>query len=98
MMLGDILIADDDRFGAGAQRGDARAERSQKAAPNNDVIAARTERDVHGCRIAANRRGHPPLPAGAAGGWRNSSSAVMISVTIVSCGTSRDCTVRSASA
>ena len=99
MMARDILVGDDDGLGARPQRGDAGAERSQQAAADDDVVAARSERDIDDRRIIANGRGHAPAPCcGAPGALRNAASAVMISATIASCGTSRDCTVRSARA
>src|SRR5580698_2308878 len=97
MMFRDILVTHNDRLGAGAQRGDARSKRCQQTAANDNVITACIQRHVHGRRIVANGSSHCMLPAGA-DAFRNSLSAVMMSVTIVSCGVSRDCTVRSASA
>src|ERR1700722_21034234 len=95
MMPHDIFVADDDGLGARTQRREARAKRRQQAAANDDVIAARIERDTNGGGIGADRRGHWPLPCGTEGASRKSPSAATISVTIASCGTSRDCTVRS---
>src|SRR5580692_5829228 len=97
MITRDITVGNDDCLGTRPQRGDAGAQRSEQAAPDDDVVAARSDRDIDKRRIAANGRSHAPAPGcGEPGALRNAASAVMISATIASCGTSRDCTVRSA--
>ena len=45
-VLGHGAVGDDGGAHAGAQRGDARAERGQHAAADDDVIGAVAERDV----------------------------------------------------
>ena len=55
----DMLVGDNRHLGAGPQRGDAAAERGQKVAADQDVVAARTERDIDDDRLTgAERRGH----------------------------------------
>ncbi len=44
-MTRDVFVGDDKGLGARPQRGDARAERRQHAAADDDVVAARAERD-----------------------------------------------------
>ena len=56
----DVLVGDDESLGAGPQRGDARAKRSNNAAPDHDVVAARAELDFNDRGIAANGCGHAP--------------------------------------
>src|SRR5215470_8397743 len=98
------LVADDRDLGGWAQRCDPAAERGEDATADHDVVAARAERDVDDDGLArAYRRGHDarsPAAAGccaaAAARWPASVSA--ISSTILSCGISRDWTVRSARA
>src|SRR5580700_6764167 len=97
MIARDIVVGDDDGLGARPQRGDAGAQRIEQAAADDDVIAARSERDMNNRRIAANEHRHAPASCrGEFGALRNTASNVMISDTIASCGTSRDCTVMSA--
>ena len=99
VMTRDILVGDDGGLGARPQRFDARAERGDQPAPDDDVVAAGAERDLDGRRIGAKRCGHAPaFRAGGAASFRNAASAVIMSATMASCGTSRDCTVRSACA
>ena len=103
MMLRYVLVADDGEPCTGPQLRDPLAERRELAAADHDVVAARAERDVDDDRIAgADGRGHERLPwiapeCGRAAQARRASTST-ISSTILSCGTSRDCTVRSASA
>ena len=40
-----VVVGDDKGLGAGPQRRDPRAERGKNAAPDDDVVAARAERD-----------------------------------------------------
>ena len=99
VVTGDILVGDDGGFGTRAQRRDARTERRDQPAPDDDVVAAVAERDLDGCRIVAKRRRHAPaFRSGGAASFSHAASAVMMSATTASCGTSRDCTVRSACA
>ena len=58
MVTRHALVGDDGGIGARAQRRDARAERSHKAAPDDDVVAAGAERDLDGCGIGAKRCRH----------------------------------------
>ena len=58
-----VVVGDDKGLGAGPQRRNPRAERGNNAAPNNDLIAARTERDFDESGIATNRRRHVPSPS-----------------------------------
>src|SRR6478672_10598365 len=104
MMLCHVLVADDRELGARAQPSDPLAQRRKLAAADHDVIAALPQRNLNNRGIAASqRRGHGMPPSARSfevvvgcNSW--SPSAAMISSTILSCGTSRDCTVRSASA
>ena len=103
MMLGDVLVGDDRDLAPGRSAAIRSPSVGEQAAADHDVVGALAERDVDRDRIAgAQRRGHGWLaarhasaPAPAAATVR---SAAMISSTIVSCGTSRDSTVMSASA
>jgi hypothetical protein len=62
------LVGDDRGARAGPQRGDARAQRLQHAAADDDVIGALAERDIDGDRIGMfQRRGHRAAPID--GGW-----------------------------
>src|SRR5688572_22535937 len=104
MMVRNVLVGDDGNPGAGAQLRDALAERGKLAAADDDVIAAIAERNVNDDWIAASqRRGHDTVSPGvdASGAAPRGSgpavSTATISSTILSCGTSRDCTVKSAS-
>ena len=99
------LVADDGCLGARPQRGDPSAERCDEAATDDDLVAARVERDVDHDRITgAQGCGHDARspPADGLGGSHRTSiwaaSPLTISSTIFSCGTSRDCTVTSARA
>ncbi len=56
----DVLVGDDEGLGAGPQRGDACAKRSDDPAPDHDVVAARAKLDFNDRRIAANGCGHAP--------------------------------------
>ena len=99
MMARNILVGDDGGLGARAQTGDARAERSDDAAPDHDVIAAGAERDLDGRGIGTKGCRHAPaFPGGDTVTCKNEASAVMMSATMASCETSRECTVRSACA
>src|SRR5262249_52341062 len=98
MRTRDILVSDDRDLGAAAQRTDARAERCHEPATDHDVIAARIKRDIDAYRLAGAQRSGHALSSAAAGAVRNSASATISSATMVSCATSRDCTVRSACA
>ena len=91
MMAGDGLVGDERHARAAAQRLDARAEAGEQAAADDDVIGARTERDLHHRRLTrTQRRGHDAVSAP-----RCLGISAMISSTMVSCGSSRDCTVMS---
>ena len=100
----DVFVGDDECLGARPQRGDALAERIGDAAPDHDVIAARAEIDLYELRLvgggcAAKGCGHAPsFGSVELATFRCAASAATISPTIDSCGVSRDCTVRSASA
>ena len=98
-----IVVGNDKSLGAGPQRRDPRAERIDDAAPDDDVVAAGAERDFDDSGIGAKRCRHsssfaPSFAAVGARVLRKSASARIISATIASCGTSRDCTVISACA
>src|SRR4029079_4759535 len=94
MELRDVLVADNGELGARAKLCDPLAERGKLAGADRAVIAARAERNRHDDRIARpQRRGHDGCSP-----FRVSPSATTISSTILSCGTSRDCTVTSANA
>src|SRR5262249_38280089 len=99
----DRFIADDRGHGPGPQRDDFFPQQRQLPAANDDVVAALAERNIDDDRIAgAQRRSHgrrSPCAAAlavasAVPSW--SASALTISSTILSCSTSRDCTVMSA--
>ncbi len=101
----DHFVADDRRLGPRPQRGDFFAQQCQLPAADDDVVAALAQRDVNDARIAcAQWRGHDrrspgagaPAAAPATPSWP--ASELTISSTILSCSTSRDCTVRSANA
>ena len=91
----DIGVGDDRGLGAGLERLQATPERAEQPAPDHDVIRARAERDRHGDWIAAAQRRRHDAPSR---GATRERSAATISSTMLSCGTSRDATVRSASA
>ena len=103
MMAGDRGVGDHRRLGARPQRRHAGAERGQRAAADHDLVAARTERDIHqngfGC---PHRDRHGTRSSTASGaptsGVKRAASAPTISSTIFSCGTSRDWMVISACA
>src|SRR5690606_33961343 len=89
------LVGDDRGAGARPQGSDALVELADQAAADEDVVGALAERDGHGDRLGATqRRGHgaPPVRASRP---RWSATAAMISLTTVSCGSSRDCTTMS---
>ena len=96
------LVADDRGGCAGLERRDACPEFADQSAADRDVVGARAERDVDGDGFAgAQRSSHRAASATFAAGAVTPStpaSAVTISFTIVSCDTSRDTTVMSASA
>ena len=88
----------------GRKRGDARAQRLQHVAADDDVIGAVAERDVDGDRIGMFQwRGHGVTLIPSVG-WsdaarpphRRARRASMHSSTMRSCGTSREPIVRSA--
>ena len=96
------LVGDDGRARAGPQRRDARAQRSQHAAADDDVIGAVAERDIDRNGIGIfQRRGHRVAPTislvVSLAPQRCACSAAMHSSTIFSCSTSREATVMSAS-
>src|ERR1700736_5821747 len=102
MMLRHRPIGDDGDDGVRAQRSNPGAQRAEDAATDHDVIAALRERHVDDDRIAgAHRDGHGmPAACGRDSPGRSTqpTSAAMISLTMVSCGTSRDEMVTSACA
>ena len=55
-----VVVGDNKNLGAGPQRRNPRAERGNNAAPDDDLIAARAERDFDESGIAANRCRHAP--------------------------------------
>src|SRR5829696_5280861 len=97
-------VRDDGGAHAGAQRGDARAERGQHAAADDDVIGAITEGDVDGDIGGMFQwRSHgvtliPSVVGWAEGALAHSRArrASIHSSTMRSCGTSREPIVRSA--
>src|SRR5450631_3137005 len=101
MVLGHGGVGDDRALGARPQRRDALAERSNQPAADDDIVGARPQRDRYHNRLGklslAQRRGHglPSAPAAMPSGF---CSRAMISSTMVSCGSSRDCTTMSESA
>src|SRR5271169_4053836 len=98
MAPGDGRVGDDRTFGARAERRDALAQAREQPAADDDVVAARAERDLDHGRLSpfalAQRRGHGLLSAISSG----LASLAMISSTMLSCGSSRDCTTMSESA
>ena len=104
MMARHGFVRHDRGGGTRPQLGDARAELGQQTAPDRDVVTARAECDVDDGRIGgAKRRGHDgilldPGPPARLSRPKYPASAANVSLTIVSCGTSRDTIVRSASA
>ena len=54
----DIRIGDDEDPGARPQSLDARTERRDQPAADDDVVAALAERDLHDGRVGAKRSGH----------------------------------------
>ena len=101
MVAGNRLVGDERHARARPQRLDARAQARKQPAADHDVVGALGQRDLHHDRFGklalAQRRGHD-FASGAAAMSRYRGSAAMISSTMVSCGSSRDCTVMSASA
>src|SRR5688572_4279777 len=97
----DGLVGHDRGGGAGFERRNACAQPGQEPAADHDVIGTAAERDVHDHRLAGpQRRGHDETSAivsGRCDGARPSgaATAAMISLTMVSCATSRDITVTS---
>jgi len=78
MMARNILVGDDGGLGARAQTGDARAERSDDAAPDHDVIAAGAERDLDGRGIGTKGCRHTPaFPGGDTVTCKTKRAAVM---------------------
>src|SRR5262245_53694846 len=99
----DSLVGHDRGCCAGLERRNTRAELADDPPADHDVVGAIAECDVDDRRLAcAKRRGHhgtaPAMLSGTGRPARCSDSAVMISLTMVSCATSRDITVTSASA
>src|SRR5262249_34344611 len=101
----DRFVADDRSHGPRPQREDFLPQQRQLPAADDDVVAALAERDIDDDRIAgAQRRSHGRrspcagtlVVASAVPSWP--ASALTISSTILSCRTSRDCTVMSARA
>src|SRR5262249_60846962 len=105
MMARDRFVGDDRSLGARTQGGNFFAQQGKLTAPDDDGGAARAERDVDDDRIAGAQRRSHDRRSPAAGGARIAqgrpicpASALTISSTILSCSTSRECTVRSAKA
>ena len=102
MVAGDGLVGEDGAARIRPQRLDAGAEMDEQAAPDNDLIGARAERDRHHDRfIGAQGRGHDDasgLTSELAPTPRWPANAAMISPTMTSCASSRDFTTISASA
>ncbi len=95
MMLRHRLVGDDGGARAGAQHLDGFAELGDQPAADDDLVGARAERDRHHDRFMGRPRlghdGFSALPVTS----RCFATASMISSTIISCGSSRDCTVTS---
>src|SRR5262249_12469796 len=105
MVPRDRFVGDDRGLGAGPERGNPFAQQGQLTAPDDDVVAALAKCDIDDDRIAsAQRRSHDRRSPSADGpGIAQArpicpASALTISSTILSCSTSRDCTVISAKA
>ncbi len=101
----DRFVGDDGRLGTGTQGGNPLPERGEQAAADHDVIAALAEHDIDDDRVdRAQWSSHgagSPLTHCAKGVTARPmcpATAPRISSTILSCGTSRDCTTRSARA
>ncbi len=101
----DRFVGDDRGLGARPQRGNFLAQRGQLTAPDNDLVAALAEHHIDdGWMAGAQRRSHgrrspsDGCPAPAQATRICPASPLTISSTILSCSTSRDCTVRSAKA
>src|SRR5215467_6185967 len=94
------LIADDGCFGARLERIRPRAQRSEQPTPDHDVVGAFAKGHLDDGGIAwTQRRGHGAcVPIEECGTPNLCASAATISSTMVSCGTSRECTVTSDSA
>src|SRR3954465_13564224 len=100
MMARHRLVRDDRDLASWPKPADPLAQASQQTATDRDVIGAVTERNVDRTRVAgAQRHGHDATCPGAGpAGTVRPRRPSKISSTMVSCGTSRDSTVRSASA
>ncbi len=93
------FVGDDRGGGSRLQRRDARAEFGDQPPADQDVVGAVAQRHLDDRRLAGARvRGHGALAIAGAASPSGSASAAMISFTMVSCATSRDITVTSASA
>jgi hypothetical protein len=57
-MMRDVLIGDDESFGARPQRGNPRPKRADDAASDRDFVAARPKRDRDDDAVAAHRSRH----------------------------------------
>src|SRR5262249_1159138 len=101
----DRFVGDDRGLGAAPQRSNFFAQQGQLTTPDDDVVAALAERDIDDGRIADTQRRSHGRRSPSAGGTDIAqarpicpASALTISSTILSCSTSRDCTVISAKA
>ena len=96
-------IGDDGRRRAGPQRRYPLAQSGESSAADDDVITASAERHVDGGRFARTHGSRHDdflscrrTPSGPSPSSSRSASAARISSTIISCGTSRECTLASA--
>ena len=95
----DIPVGNDENPGVRPQRFDAGAKRMDQSAADDDVVTAVAERDLYDRRVGAKGNSHADACwIEDTATFRYAASAVITSATMASCGTSRDCTVRSASA
>src|SRR5437660_7226842 len=96
MVVCNRLVGHDRDRGAGPQPGDTLAEVVHQAASDGDIIASRIERDAYDGRIrGADRRGHDGTLVRRGGGGssptpRCAASPASASLTMASCGTSRE--------
>ncbi len=93
MKFANRIVGHDCHARAGPECLDPLTERRNKPAPDDDVVSARTKRHWHLYRLNLSQgRRHDffsmPRP-------RQSGSLAMISSMMVSCGSSRDCTIMS---
>src|SRR5258707_1252486 len=98
MRARDVLVGDDGKPRARLERRDAEPKRCRDAAADHDVVGAATKPDIHDRRFGGAQRGGHHSAASSDGRAipSRAASSAMISLTIVSCATSRDITVMSA--